>query len=70
MDDGIRLQRALDREKMQEELKYTEMCRRFLADTDDFSDEKIRMAHINKRFYNIDAETCFGEIAEYIQNTI
>lgn len=70
VDDGIRLQRALDREKRQEEPKYAEMCRRFLADAEDFSDEKIRLAHINKRFYNIDLDACFGEIVEYVQNAI
>ena len=32
LDDGIRLQRALDRERKEEHPKYKEMCRRFLAD--------------------------------------
>ena len=29
VDDGIRLQRALDREKIEENPKYQELCRRF-----------------------------------------
>ena len=37
VDDGTRLQRALDREKTQNTPKYAEMCRRFLADEKDFS---------------------------------
>ena len=37
LDDGVRLQRALDRELRQEKPKYEEMCRRFLADSADFS---------------------------------
>ena len=32
VDDGVRLQRALERERSQAEPKYAEMCRRFLAD--------------------------------------
>ena len=35
-EDGIRLTRALEREKQQTEPKYAEMCRRFLADCKDF----------------------------------
>ena len=36
VDDGVRLQRALERERSQEQPKYDEMCRRFLADASDF----------------------------------
>ena len=39
--DGVRLQRALDREKAEVEPKYKELCRRFLADEEDYSEEKI-----------------------------
>ena len=39
VEDGERLMRALTRERMQKEPKYAEMCRRFLADTEDFSEE-------------------------------
>lgn len=46
MDDGIRLQRALDREKTQISPKYEEMCRRFLADAKDFSLENIQKRNI------------------------
>ncbi len=41
MDDGIRLQRCLDREKKLENGKYAEMCRRFLADAKDFTEDQI-----------------------------
>ena len=33
VDDGIRLERAIQRERRQETPKYEEMCRRFLADS-------------------------------------
>ena len=66
LDDGERLQRALDREKAQESPKYEEMCRRFLADSADFAEEKIRRAGIGRRFYNDNLETCLEEIRMYI----
>lgn len=67
LDDGIRLQRALKREMEQENPKYEEMCRRFLADSEDFSEEKLQKAGIARRFENNDLEQCLREITEYIQ---
>lgn len=67
LEDGLRLQRALDRERRQAEPKYAEMCRRFLADADDFSEEKIAEEGITKRFSNQDLERCLQEIREYIR---
>lgn len=62
LDDGVRLQRALNREMSGEHPRYKELCRRFIADCDDFSDEKIRAAGIVKRFYNDDLNRCAEEI--------
>lgn len=66
LDDGARLQRALDRERKQSEPKYEEMCRRFLADSEDFAEEKIQKAGITRRFYNENLEQCLKEIDTYI----
>lgn len=66
LDDGIRLQRALDRERQQERPRYEEMCRRFLADSEDFCEEKIKEAGITRRFENRDLQTCLNEIVAYI----
>ena len=66
LDDGVRLQRALDRERKQSEPKYEEMCRRFLADSEDFAEEKIQKAGITRRFYNENLEQCLKEIDTYI----
>ncbi len=52
LDDGIRLQRALDREKREESPKYQELCRRFLADSLDFSKENINKRHITSIINN------------------
>lgn len=67
VEDGIRLQRALDREKLQEHPKYAELCRRFLADTEDFSQEKLLHANITKRFFNENLAVTCQEIASYIK---
>lgn len=67
LDDGERLSRALTRERTQEQPKYEEMCRRFLADSRDFAEERIREAGITRRFYNEDLEQCLQEIRAYIK---
>ena len=66
LDDGVRLQRALDRERKEEHPRYEEMCRRFLADSNDFSAEKKREAGIENEFYNQNLEECLREIEGYI----
>lgn len=52
VDDGIRLSRALKREMKQEVPRYEEMCRRFLADAEDFKEDNLIKAGIEKRFTN------------------
>ena len=66
VEDGERLQRALDRERTQETPKYAELCRRFLADSQDFSEDHIREAGIQKRFINKNLQECLQEITAYI----
>lgn len=65
--DNIRLYRALKREEQQEHPKYDEMCRRYLADCEDFSEEKLQEVGITKRFQDIDGNECAKEICEYIK---
>lgn len=52
LDSGIRLQRALNRELQQQHPKYEEMCRRFLADQQDFSLENIQKRAIKNQVDN------------------
>ena len=66
VEDGERLQRALDRERAEKAPKYRELCRRFLADCEDFSEEKIAEAGITRRFQNDDLQRCKREIEEYL----
>lgn len=66
VEDGERLQRALNRERIQKEPKYQEMCRRFLADAEDFSEEQLERLEIVRRFRNDTMERCLAEIRTYI----
>lgn len=66
VEDGERLQRALERERAQEKPRYEELCRRFLADAKDFSEENLRAAGITKRFTNEVLEDTLREIKSYI----
>lgn len=50
--------------------KYEEMCRRFLADQADFSEEKLKAANIIKRFKNEDRECCLKEVLSYIEHEL
>ena len=70
VEDGERLSRALARERQQAEPKYTELCRRFLADTEDFSEERLRNAGITEKFENQDLEQCLSDIKLFIQKTV
>ncbi len=67
LDDGERLARALARERTQQHPRYEEMCRRFLADGQDFSEKRIAQAGITRRFRNEDLERCLEEIHGYIE---
>lgn len=62
VEDGVRLERALARERSQKEPKYEELCRRFLADAADFSVDKLKEVGITHRFFNTDVEKCADEI--------
>ena len=67
VEDGLRLARALERERAQENPRYAELCRRFLADCEDFSEEKLAEAGIRQRFCNRDLERCFEELSKEIR---
>ena len=66
VEDGERLLRAISREREQDVPKYEEMCRRFLADAMDFSEENLKKASIEKRFVNERLDTTLEEVENYI----
>ncbi len=68
--DYIRLERAIKREKDEKNPNYRELCRRFLADEEDFNEENLREMKIVRRFINDDFNTCKNQICNYIRNVI
>ncbi|MCI9174217.1 MAG: guanylate kinase [Lachnospiraceae bacterium] len=68
LEDGERLQRALNRERIQSRPKYKELCRRFLADEEDFSQEKLTQAGITDSFINQDLDICTRKIISCIRS--
>lgn len=70
VEDGNRLERALKRERKPNNQKYEEMCRRFLADCNDFSEENLQKAGISRRFSNDhDRQECMKEVADFIRES-
>lgn len=70
VEDGVRLSRAMKREQKQEQPKYAEMCRRFLADEEDFSEENLTKCGITKRYQNLDINNCLCEVKEDIKKLL
>lgn len=67
VDDGLRLERALFRERKQRTPNYAELCRRYLADEEDFSPENLKRLGISKEYRNEDLDGCVEEIKREIQ---
>ena len=70
MEDGERLKRAIAREETQDIPKYEEMCRRFLADCKDFTEDKIKEAGFVRRFQNIESNRTLQEIENYLDSVV
>lgn len=67
VDDGVRLERALKRERLQRKPNYEEVCRRFLADSNDFSEEKLVKNNI-KKYRNDNLKYCTKQIMDTIKS--
>lgn len=61
-DPKDRLIRYINRESLQKTPNYKEVCRRFLADEEDFAEEELQRLGIIKRYFNQDLEKCCNEI--------
>ncbi len=66
VDDMLRMERSLAREKQQETPCVAEVCRRFLADEEDFSEEKLLQMGIVERISNIHLEKALEHIEALI----
>ena len=67
LEDSLRLSRARAREQGNDPKALEELERRFQADNEDFSEEKLKEAGIEKRYQNLDFSKCVEEILEDIQ---
>lgn len=70
VETGERIQRALNRERAQEHPKYVELCRRCIADEEDFSEQKIEEAGIQTRFVNDNLDACVERIHDFLLGNI
>ena len=70
VEDGDRLARALKRERKQAKPRIAEVCRRYLADEADFSEENLAAAGIDMRFENSAREAMMAAIEDYIREQI
>ncbi|MCD2493551.1 guanylate kinase [Lacrimispora sp. NSJ-141] len=62
VEAGERLMRAVKRERMQAVPQYAELCRRFLADEEDFKKENLDRCGIDRIFENQDLDSCVKKI--------
>ncbi len=70
VEDGLRLERAILREKQQVNPNYEEICRRFLADSKDFSKERLEESKILYCYNNMNLELCKDEMKVAILKAI
>ena len=70
VDDETRLMRSIRRESRQAQPNFKEVCRRFLADEEDFSEEKLADAGIRERYPLPDMESGYPAIKEMIKERI
>lgn len=62
VDDITRMERALDRERLEDKPCVAELCRRYLADEEDFSTERLNGAGIGSGISNITIEEAIAAI--------
>lgn len=70
VEDGERLERAISRERKQAKPNYEEICRRFLADSIDFSKDQLEQANIHPIYQNVRLEDCTEAIKKDILKLI
>ncbi|MBP3570034.1 MAG: guanylate kinase [Lachnospiraceae bacterium] len=69
-DPKDRLLRYINRESLQKNPNYSEVCRRFLADEADFAEEELLRLGIIKRYFNQNLEECCEEIEKEIKSQL
>lgn len=67
VEDGLRLRRMIRRESRREAPDYPEVCRRFLADEQDFAREVLRQQGVTASISNRRLRDCLAQIAGIIR---
>lgn len=70
LDDGERLTRAISRERLQEKPNYAEVCRRFLADEEDFAPAVLAELAPIHRVIHENTDDCVKQIEDYIRSVL
>lgn len=70
VDDFVRIDRSLKREMEQKNPCVAEVCRRFLADEADFSEEKLQQAGITEEILNVSLQEALEEIEKRIDKSL
>ncbi|MCR5154262.1 MAG: guanylate kinase [Lachnospiraceae bacterium] len=64
--DKDRLLRSVEREIRQKKPNFSEVCRRYLADEADFSEEELKRLCINYRYENDNLDICTEKVRKVI----
>jgi len=70
VEDGLRLARAVDRERQESYPHYAELCRRFIADENDFAESVLLSLGIQKRYTNADLDKCVEAVSEDLKEAL
>lgn len=66
--DDERLLRSIRREQKQVKPNYAEICRRYLADEEDFREENLKKLNLKRRYTNVDIQQCTEEVVSNIKS--
>jgi guanylate kinase len=70
VNDEARLMRAISRERQQDQPNFDEVCRRFLADSSDFSPKKLIASGILVSYCNSNLKDCLQAVKTAIKAAI
>ena len=68
--DVIRMERSINREKKEENPCVAEVCRRYLADEEDFSQENLKNARITESIDNLDMVKALEQIDKVLAKNL
>lgn len=67
VNDYDRLCRNIERESLNKKSNYLELCRRFIADEEDYSNDNLEKAGIEFCIENDNINSCVGKVLKYIK---